>query len=72
MCAYYTTGSMDFSSVVERLLTFKEKTAGEFSPVVERLIIFEKIPVLERLIFSGENPFAGDFLAPFSTKKTLI
>ena len=27
-----------------------------------------KIPVLERLIFSGENPCAEDFLAPFSPK----
>ena len=52
--------SMDFSTVVQRLLTFKKTPcAGEFSPVVEKLIIFEK------------NPCAGDFLAPFSPKKTL-
>ena len=29
-------------------------------------------PVLERLIFSGENPCAGDFLAPFSPKKNVV
>ena len=41
----------------------KTPCGGEFSPV----------PVVKRLIFSGENPCAGDFLAPFGTKKeTLI
>ena len=51
---------MDFSTVVERLLTFKKThCVGEFSPVVERLIIVEKIPVL------------GIFWRPLALKKNV-
>ena len=59
-CGY--CASMDFSTVVEKLFTFKKKSlCWAFSPVVERLI------------FSDKDPCAGDFLAPFGTKKeTLI